>query len=308
MNIIELKDSIIKKQLKNFYVFVGEEIGIINIYLNQISKVLGLPITRVDSVLDIMETLSTPSMFGPSNNLYAIRGDDDFIKQDKVFSTFERTIGKNTVILIYTKLDSRLKFSKHFEDNIVKFEPLAHSVLCNYIKKEIDLSDAYVEELSNKVNGSYDLAMLEIDKLRHSSITDKNKAFRQFVDNGVIGDLEETDVFKFTDAVCRRDKKESIRIAQTLTSNGVSSINILGTLYNSMKTVLLIQVCENNDIAGTTGLDNRQIYFNKKYAHKKYQSGELVNAVRFIARTVEDIKNGLVDDRNATMYALLHII
>ena len=75
-----------------------------------------------------------------------------------------------------------------------------------------------------------------------------------------------------------------------------------------MKTVLLIQVCENNDIAGTTGLDNRQIYFNKKYAHKKYQSGELVKAVRFIARTVEDIKNGLVDDRNATMYALLHII
>lgn len=308
MNIIELKDAIIKKELKNFYIFVGEEIGIINIYLNQISKVLGLPINRVDSVLDIWETLSTPSMFGSANNLYAIRGDDDFIKEEKAYSSFENVIGKNTVILIYTKLDSRLKFAKHFEDRIVKFEPLAHSVLCSYIKKECDLTDAHVEELSNKVNGSYDLAMLEIDKLRHSSIRDKNKAFRQFVDSGVIGDLQETDVFKFTDAVCRRDKVESVKIARQLISNNVSSINILGTLYNSMKTVLLIQVCENNDICGTTGLDNRQVYFNKKYAHSKYQSGELVKAVRLIAETIEGIKNGYIDDRDATMYALVHII
>jgi len=308
MNIIELKDAIIKKELKNFYVFVGEEIGIINIYLNQISKVLGLPITRVDSVLDIWETLSTPSMFGSSTNLYAIRGDDDFIKEEKAYNSFDKVIGKNTVILIYTKLDSRLKFSKHFEDRIVKFEPLAHSVLCSYIKKESGLSDAHVEELSNKVNGSYDLAMLEIDKLRCSSIQDKDKAFRQFVDSGVIGDLQETDVFKFTDAVCRRDKVASVKIANQLISNNVSSINILGTLYNSMKTVLLIQVCENKDICGTTGLDNRQVYFNKKYAHGKYQSGELVSAVRFIAKTIEGIKNGYIDDRYATMYALVHII
>lgn len=308
MTIIELKDEIIKKQLKNFYIFVGEEIGIINIYLNQMSKVLGLPISRPDKVVDILDTLSTPSMFGPEINFYAIRGDEEFTKQDKVFDTFINTVGSNTVVLIYTKLDSRLKFVKHFEDRIVKFEPLAHNVLCNYIKKESGLSDTHVEELSNKVNGSYDLAMLEIDKLRFSSIKDKDKAFRQFVDSGVIGDMEQTDVFKLADAVCSRRKSDSIRIARNLINNNVSSITILGTLYNSMKTVLLIQVCENNDIAGTTGLDNRQIYFNKKYAHQKYQSSELVKAVKLLGQTVSDIKSGVIDDSFATIYALTHIL
>ena len=53
MTIIELKEQIIKNELSNFYVFVGEEIGIINIYLKQMSNKLNLPITRADSVLSI---------------------------------------------------------------------------------------------------------------------------------------------------------------------------------------------------------------------------------------------------------------
>ena len=308
MTLIELKDAIIKKSLGQFYVFVGEEIGIINIYLNQMSKVLGLPIQRVNSMLDIIDTLSTPSMFGSDTNFYVIRGDDDFIKDEKNYAGIDKQLGKNYVVLVYTKLDSRLKFCKHFDTQMIKFEPLAHSVLCNYIKKESGLNDSNVEELSNKVFGSYDLAMLEINKLRYSSITDKDKAFRIFVDKGVIGSLEQTDVFKFTDAVCRRSKNESIEIAEKLISNNISSINILGTLYNSMKAVLLIQVCESKDVSGTTGLDNRQIYFNKKYVNRKYSSEELVKSVRFIASVIENIKNGLIDDNKGTMYALMHIL
>lgn len=307
MTIIELKEHIIKKSLSNFYIFTGEEIGIINIYLEQISKVSNMPITRVDSVLSIIDTLSTPSMFGPSKSLYVIRNDTDFYKDEKYYADIKNRLGKNILVLLYTKLDSRLKFAKTFSQDIVVFEPLAHSVLCSYIKKASGLSDENCEELSNKVSGSYDLAMLEIDKLLHSSIKDKDKAFKQFVEEGVIGDLEQTDVFKFTNAVCSKKKSESIALANSLISNGASSINILGTLYNSMKTVLLIQVCSNKDISGTTGLDNRQIYFNKPYVGK-YTSGHLVYAVKFLAEVIEKIKNGRLDDSTATLYALTHIL
>ena len=43
MTIIELKSDIMHKHLSNFYIFTGEEIGIMNIYLNQISKTLNIP-------------------------------------------------------------------------------------------------------------------------------------------------------------------------------------------------------------------------------------------------------------------------
>lgn len=307
MTIIELKQQIIKKSLSNFYIFTGEEIGIMNIYLEQISKVCEMPITRVNNVASIIDTLSTPSMFGSPRSLYVIRNDTDFYKEEKAYSDIKERLGKNILILLYTKLDSRLKFAKTFSGDTVVFEPLAHSVLCGYIKKESGLSDERCEELSNKVSGSYDLAMLEIDKLLHSSIKDKNKAFDKFVEEGVIGDLEQTDVFKFTNAVCSRKKMESIAIAHSLISNGASSINILGTLYNSLKSVLLIQVCSNKDISGTTGLDNRQIYFNKQYVGR-YSSGHLVYAVKFLAEVIEKIKSGRLDDSTATMYALAHIL
>lgn len=307
MTIIELKEHIMKKSISNFYIFTGEEIGIMNIYLNQISKVVDMPVTRVDSVLSIIDTLSTPSMFGPKQSLYVVRNDTDFYKEEKSYTDIKNRLGKNILVLLYTKLDSRLKFAKTFSQDIVVFEPLAHSVLCSYIKKESGLSDENCEELSNKVSGSYDLAMLEIDKLKHSSIKDRDKAFKKFVEEGVIGNLEQTDVFKFTTAVCSKKRTESIELAQSLISNGASSINILGTLYNSLKTVLLIQVCSNKDISGTTGLDNRQIYFNRPFVGK-YSSAHLVYAVKFLADVIDKIKSGRIDDSTATMYALTHIL
>lgn len=307
MTIIELKEQIMKKSLSNFYIFTGEEIGIMNIYLEQISKVLDMPITRADNMLSIIDLLSTPSIFGPPKNLYVVRNDTDFYKDEKSYTDIQNRLGKNTLILLYTKLDSRLKFTKTFANNMVLFEPLAHTVLCSYIKKASGLSDENCEELSNKVSGSYDLAMLEVDKLIHSSIKDRNEAFKKFISEGVIGDLEQTDVFKFTSAVCSKKKAESIALAHSLISNGASSINILGTLYNSMKSVLLIQVCSNKDICGTTGLDNRQVYFNKQYVGK-YPSAHLVYSVKFLAEVIDKVKTGRIDDTNATLFALSHIL
>ena len=90
-------------------------------------------------------------------------------------------------------------------------------------------------------------------------------------------------------------------------ANNNSSINILGTLYNSMKSVMLIQVCESKNISEVTGLDNRLIYFNKKYVGK-YSSGELVKAIKLISKVIEGVKNGWIDDVYATKYVLVNIL
>ena len=94
MTIIDLKNQIMKNCLNNVYVFVGEEIGIINIYLNQMSKVLNMPITRADSVLSIYNQCVSKSMFGNTIGFYVIRNDNDITKQEKVYQTLSNDIGK----------------------------------------------------------------------------------------------------------------------------------------------------------------------------------------------------------------------
>ena len=315
MTIIDLKDQIIKNNLSNFYIFTGTEIGIINIYLQQMSNKLGLPITRADSILSIYGKCQGGSLFGDSTGFYVIRDDRDFMKQEQLFDTIKTSIRKNVIVLLYDKIDSRLKFGKHFKDDIVAFEKLTPNVLKSYIKKEIPLSDKNIETLMEVCGGSYDMCMLEVDKISQFVMSGEirgydmtyDEAFTDLLECGVIYQPEETDVFKFTDAVCNRNKKLAFELEQVLMANNNSSINILGTLYNSMKSVMLIQVCESKNISEVTGLDNRLIYFNKKYVGK-YSSGELVKAIKLISKVIEGVKNGWIDDVYATKFVLVNIL
>ena len=315
MTIIDLKDQIIKNNLSNFYIFTGTEIGIINIYLQQMSNKLGLPITRADSILSIYGKCQGGSLFGDSTGFYVIRDDKDFMKQEQLFDTIKTSIRKNVIVLLYDKIDSRLKFGKHFKDDIVAFEKLTPNVLKSYIKKEIPLCDKNIETLMEVCGGSYDMCMLEVDKIKQYTDSlyllcnkkDYDTGFSELLKCGVIYQQEETDVFKFTDAVCNRNKKLAFELEQVLMANNNSSINILGTLYNSMKSVMLIQVCESKNISEVTGLDNRLIYFNKKYVGK-YSSGELVKAIKLISKVIEGVKNGWIDDVYATKFVLVNIL
>ena len=315
MTIIDLKDQIIKNNLSNFYIFTGTEIGIINIYLQQMSNKLGLPITRADSILSIYGKCQGGSLFGDSTGFYVIRDDRDFMKQEQLFDTIKTSIRKNVIVLLYDKIDSRLKFGKHFKDDIVAFEKLTPNVLKSYIKKEIPLSDKNIETLMDICCGSYDMCMLEIDKIKQYTDSlyllcnkkDYDTGFSELLKCGVIYQQEETDVFKFTDAVCSRNKRLAFELEQVLMANNNSSINILGTLYNSMKSVMLIQVCEGKNISEVTGLDNRLIYFNKKYVGK-YSSGELVKAIKLISKVIEGVKSGWIDDVYATKFVLVNIL
>jgi DNA polymerase III delta subunit len=311
MDITALKNQIMKNELEHLYIFTGTEIGIQQIYLQQMSNKLSLPIVRADSVAQIYDECTETTMFGSSANLYVIRGDTDIMKAEKVYPTLEKDIKNNVIVLEYDKIDARLKFGHFFKDKIVAFDKLALSVLKSYIKKASNLSDSSAEELSNKVSLSYDMAMLEADKINryaNAKGISADDSMNHLIQTGVIYQPQEYNVFQLTDAVCRRDVNESIRIAGILKANNTPSVNVLGTLYNSLKTVLLIQCCEGSDVANITGLDSRQIYFNKKYINKYYSTSELVSAIKLLGKVVDDIKTGKIDDDIAVEFSLLHII
>ena len=94
MTIIDLKNQIMKNCLTNLYVFVGEEIGIMNIYLNQMSKTLNMPVTRAESVASIYAQCTSRSMFGNTTGFYVIRNDKDIAKEEKAYQSLSKDIGK----------------------------------------------------------------------------------------------------------------------------------------------------------------------------------------------------------------------
>ncbi|MBR4377326.1 MAG: hypothetical protein IKP50_00350 [Bacilli bacterium] len=310
MDLLELKSQIMHNELSNFYIFTGTEISIQRIYLNQISKVLNMPINRVDSVASIYGMCTTKGLFGNTNSLYVIREDRDIMKQEKVYETLSKDIGGNVIILLYEKIDSRLKFGKYFKNVIVPFEKLSNNVLKMYIKKEIDLDQKHLEDLSNKVSGSYDIALLEADKIKKFSEAQNisaNSAMDKLVQMGMIVQEEDTDVFRWVAAVMNRQVTLSFHLAKILLNKGTQPINMLGTLYNSVKTVLLIQCCEGRDISGITGLDGGQIYFNKPYINV-YQTYELVDSMKRLSRIINNIKNGTIDNQFAIDLALTQML
>ena len=310
MHILELKNQIMKNDLSNLYIFEGEEIGIINIYLNQISKVTGLPITRCETVVTALNSCRSGSLFGNSKGLYVVRNDKDVTKEEKNYSELNSIEAGNILILLYDKIDSRTKFSKFFKDKIVKFEKLSPSVLKSYVKKEIKLKDTNIGTLMALCNNSYDMCMLEIDKIKHyQQVTndDPDKCFESLLAQGAIYQPEDVDVFKFTDSVCNRDAINAYRLERMLRESGSSSINLLGTLYNSLRSVMLIQLHPGAGVCEVTGLEKNQVYFNKKYINK-YPIDKLVFAVKEISKAVDGVKTGKIEDMYATRYILSKIL
>lgn len=307
MNLADLKTDIMKKDVKRFYIFVGDEIGIINIYLEQIAKVKSLCIIRDETVANVWGKVSTRGMFASEPAIYVVRGDKDFQKQEQYWDNLISGIKDSVLILLYDKIDSRLKFGKHFKDNIVQFDKLDKPILEKYIMQKLpNIKRENAGLLADVCGGSYDIAMLECDKILTYG-GEVNRTFTKLLKDGAIYQSQETDVFQFVDAVCNRDVDRTFLLARRLLEDGASSINMLGTLYTSLKAILLIQCCSGSNIAEITGLDNGTIFYNRKRTGK-YSNGELVHAVRLISEVVANIKSGYMDDVYATDFVLTSIL
>lgn len=304
MTILELREDIVKNKLKHFYIFVGEEIGVINIYLAEMSNKISLPITRTDCVARIYSEMGD-NLFGQTNNFYVIRDDKEFAK-DGAFDTIEQDVGDNYVVMLYDKIDSRLRMGKVLKDNIVNFEKLSPTFLENMVMKELCLRGDRAAKLVGLCDDCYDLILSEMDKIKQYSES-KNIDYTESMDtllhNGMICTKEDVTVFNFAEAVMCRKINIAFHNASILYNNGIDAITALGTLYATMKNVLLVQICEDDDIPGTTGIDSKQVYFAKKNVDH-YSAETLVYGLKLIARVIDGIKSGTIDNTYAIPYVI----
>ena len=310
MDITTVKQQIKKKEPQHFYIFVGEEIEVMRIYINKIAECINVKPTFADTVADIMPKLTTKS-FLSLPQCYVIHEDKDFIKSDAVQDFFDEKIqNENIVILCFYSLDKRTKFYKAYNDSIVYFERLNERILSSYLAKEISLSERNMKILMEICEFDYGRCLLEIDKIKIYSQTmalTYEASFTELLNSGIIYEPPYDAIFDFVDAVLKHKVKLAYNLYQQCMDIGESNLALLSVLFNNAKALLQVQSCTSKDIANSTGLTGFQIK-NAKDKCGIYTNRELVNMMKLIQNVERSIKTGEIEEQFSVEYVLVNVL
>ena len=166
MDVATLKAKIKSKQLPSYLIFSGDEWKVQQIYINQIAKVTGKEIRRIDDIVSIYEKLKNRS-FVQNGIIYIVRDDRELMNSEKLQQQIESgLLGDNILIHLLTNVDKRTKFYKAYSASIIVFERLSDAMLKKYILKEIKLSERNIERLIDVCEHDFGRILLEIDKIK----------------------------------------------------------------------------------------------------------------------------------------------
>lgn len=324
MKLSDLQKMIVKKEICPVLLLYGEEVAIMDIYLDKIYKVTGGDVLRFDSVKEAYAKLVQRRITTGGSRVFVVRDDKDFLKADKewakVFAAAENS--GDYLIVIYSSMDRRSKFYKHNDTRMCEFEKLSSSVLAGYIDKLLPgMTTAEKEQFAQVCECNYSRILLEADKVKHfcnytdahsgiqASSIDYGLGFKELLKRGVIyqpiGDI----TFSFTDAILTRNRKDTAKYLSQAKAIGESEILTLSVLYNGFKQILMVQGLgrDQSEPCKRTGLTPWQVKMAKeKQGH--YSIGELVNALETIRFVEKGIKTGAIDADIAVEYVIVNIM
>lgn len=318
MEVATLKAKIKSKQLPQYLIFAGEEWKVQEIYINQIAKVTGKEIRRVDSVSNIYRLLNNTSFFKKAY-IYIVRDDKELMQNEKLQNQLVDVLADNMLIHTLTHVDKRTKYYKRYKDTIVEFNALPDALLKRYIQKEIKLSDRNCGLLIDICEHDYGRILLEIDKIKRYVSTDlplfghgKNSTeedccFEMLLKDGTIYEPPYDAIFDLVDAILDRKVNLSFDLLQQSYDIGEATLVMLSVLYNNAKAVLQVQTYDGNNMSKATGLSGFQIKNAKKHVGK-YSEKELNYIVRLIQKVESGIKTGRIEEPFAMQYLLVRIL
>lgn len=314
MNIVELKKSLDLGELSNLYIFTGEEYTILNIYIDRICGLFDT-VNKSGSVLSIYKNMSSRSLIQTGKQVYVVRDDKEFLTSDTIWiDLVKRLKARNaTLVLKYSSIDVRSKFSKHFNDCITVFDKLSDQVLLKYIYKDITLSKENAVTLINACNHDYGRILLEVDKIKniveHYNIS-ANDAFNMCLNAHAIYIEPEGQVFDLVDSILTRNYRSVYKMLEESRRRGDSELSVFSLLHNNVKNILQIQTFGNSDnkkLMQATGLTQFQINTCSKYLNR-YTCEELVRFMKYIRYCDKSVKDGTMQPDFAIDYLLVNIL
>lgn len=315
MQLSEVQKQIIDKNIDKYFLFFGEEVAIMDIYLNELYGVMEAEVIHCDTVQEAFARMVQKRLAG-GKRCFVVRNDKEFFRNDKVWHTVfsQAEKGNDYLILIYATIDKRSKYYKRNTQKLVEFEKLSIDILANYIDNELPgVSHKYRVKLAEVCDRCYSRILLECDKVRHFVSVNPNytnqSALAYLIETGVIfqpiGDI----TFKFTDAILTRNFADTALYLQQARQKQEPEVMVLFILYNGFKQILMVQGLgkNQNDACKRTGLTAWQVKMAKeKQGH--YSISELVNALEVIRFVEKGVKTGQVDSDVSLEYAIINIM
>lgn len=293
MDLVQLKKQIKEKKLDNFYILAGEEIGVLNLYINK----MGSNVVRADEVADIWRNLTTRTL-GREDTVYVVRDDKKFMSMEKVWENLGSKIKNGILVICITNLDKRSKFYKAFQKEIVIFEKMTDAQLLQFCRKRLpSVNDSILKYLIYLCNNDYTRVENEIDKIKRL-----NKVVTEQLLEDIIIPPKESTAFTYVDAVLKGEYVNAIYDLNNLVSNNESGVMLLGLLYSNFRNAIL--VVGNKD--GSHGVNS---YIAKQLKEKLvYQPSELLAIIRIIQKYEKGIKTGLYEEKYAIQAATIEIL
>lgn len=299
-----IKDNLKSGQIKSYYVLSGNELKVQDIYITKLAD--NLPIVRIDSFSEVARKLNANKLIS-SNKCYVIRDDKDILNDEGIWDRLEAIIGSNRVIWVFTSIDKRSKFYKHFKEVICEVEHMSEDVLLKYVQKEIDLSEANARILIQVCENDYGRILLEIDKIKQFG-DDPNKAFMCLLKEGTIYQPPRDAIFMWADAMLCRKVKEVFGLYEECKEIGEASLTLISVLYTKVRQVFQVQSCEGrSDIAKITGLTPWQVKCAQQVSNR-YSLSQLKDFLYEIRKVEKGIKIGTIPEDLAIDYLMVYIL
>lgn len=147
LSIQEAGKQILTGNPKGFYVFVGQEYGIKEKYIQSLVDHYKT-CKEIDSVNDVLNMMQTKHIIPLSPAVYVIRYDEEFIQSlsDKTLKRIESINIIGTIICIYESSKHYSKCSKYLPNYTVSFDSVNSAFIKKYLKSDFpNLDDRFID-------------------------------------------------------------------------------------------------------------------------------------------------------------------
>lgn len=291
-DLVSFQKDIRTNNLKPFYILYGEEIGLMNVYLNQMGNVV-----RETSVSTIWKTLTQKGLVS-NHRIFAVRDDKDFLSNESRWKRLP-DVRYGTLVLMVTKIDKRSKLLKAFPDNCVEFEKMTDAQLKRYfVSKYSTIDSDMIEMVIQFCLNDYSRIDNELDKLSRLKNVDAS------VVEALVKHKTEIDIFSLVDDVLEYRPEQAIMKVTELLAKGESPIGLLTLLYQNFNNACLVLGADEPKEAN---LGIKQFLINKIVYNFQYELDSAFEGMAILGQAIEGIKNGRYTESSAVYISLYKI-
>lgn len=300
----------------NLNLIIGDNLELVNFYLSEIMNKIGYEEEKkieydmsVNSLSDILDEASMISLF--SNEKIIIGNDFNInnIKNEEIdyLDRYIKNINKDVyIILIASKIDTRLKNYRIFKDNFnvidiskSKNDDNIYDFIKNYIKDNGYKIDKYnLDYLISKLGNDINNIKLELSKIFMYKDND-NIIDRDTIDLLVADNIDNV-IYEFTNAVLDRDYDKVSKMYDNFKIQNIGYDYLLVSLINSFRQALIIKVLYNKGKSNfeIAKIINKKEFYVKKMLERLYNYTEedicmIINKLATIDREFKTGKNNI---------------